>query len=750
MKTICLLLFLITLHCSALAQLNNGGFHAFFGVDGDTKGGYLKYGPQTGSISSDDWFSPSSLSGSNVIDTANAAYYRSQLQAGNNISFVKRMPVLLYSNMNGRIWLDGIYARDYIVQLNTSGSITASDTTAFTGGCKNGDDPSNWTGATANVPDKTDLTDVFAHMRRNGRNVHDSLWLFAGASTIGIAGSRYFDIEMYKNYISYNAASHSFTTGGPNAGHTQWMFDASGNITQTGDIIVAVNYSSGGAPAIDLRIWVSNTTYNTITPTLFNFGSSFNGSTTSYGYASIVSKTGTTEFGSGMANYSATAAQDTTYGTPWGTRSLAGTTQQWSAQFQSLQLIEVGINLTRIGLDPALYTALGSSACQSTFASIFFKSRSSTSFASNLQDFVGPLDFLKSPVLDYTTNADSVRCNHMASLIVTNNTTAGYYTWKTANGSIAGSNSDSTAITVNKGGTYIIEAAVAQGCPVTRRDTLVIAADTFPPVASFSVNAAPDASHFQFYGGDTGASNYSTPFGHSLGLTWSWSGPNGFTAAVQNPLSNMNSGNYQLTLTEQRNGCQSTASQYISLALLSAANISLTGAWVNKSILLSWKDTYTDIVAYEVERSGTGMSFGRAGTVLANNSPDRNALVLFTDTSPVPGDNFYRITIITKTGERHYSDIIKVNRPATERGRFYLIKNDRDAGLRLMANIDAGGYGKMNVYDVSGRLIFAKHCLLTRGGNTIEIPSANRRGNNTWVITLYINNQFVFSQKTMP
>jgi hypothetical protein len=743
MKTVYLLPILIILHCSTFAQLSNGGFHAFFGVDGDTRGGYLKYGPQTGIINSDDWFSPSSVSGNNVIDTSNAAYYKSQLQAGNNISFIKRMPVALYSNMNGRIWLDGIYSRDFIVQSN------ASDSTAFTGGCKNGDDPSHWTGATSNVPDKTDLIDVFAHMRRNGKNVHDSLWFFTGASTIGISGSRYFDIEMYKNYISYNPATSSFTTGGPNAGHTQWLFDASGNITQTGDMIVAVNYSSGGAPTVDLRIWVSNTTYGTITPTLFSFGGSFNGATASYGYASIVSKAGTTEFGSGMANYSATAVQDTTYSTPWGTRSLVGATQQWSAQFQSLQFIEVGINLTRIGLDPALYTALGSSACQSTFASIFFKSRSSTSFTSNLQDFVGPLDFLKTPVLDYTTAADSVRCNHPASLIITNSTTAGYYTWKTANGSVTGSNSDSTTITVNKGGTYIVEAAVAQGCPVTRRDTLVIAADTFPPVASIFVTSTPDANHFQFHGGDTSASNYSTPFGRSQGLTWSWSGPNGFTASIQNPISDMNSGTYQLTVTEQRNGCQSTASQYVSFAMLPAADISLTGAWVNKSVLLSWKNAYTGTAYFDVERSSTGTSFSHIGTLPVNNNLNSVALFSFTDRTPLPGSIFYRINFISKTGAKNYSGIIKVDNAMAEKQEFYLIKSDGNTGIRLMANVDTDSYGKTGVYDLSGKLVFAKYCHLIKGLNTIEIPFSNRTGNNTWVITLYINNQLVYSQKTL-
>ncbi|OQP64055.1 hypothetical protein A3860_21835 [Niastella vici] len=559
MKPWIIILFLFMLHLSSFCQLNTGGFHAGFGVDADTRAGYLKYGPTTGTISSDDWFSSPTASGTNVIDTSNASTYRTRLQAGNNISFVKRMSVPLYTNVSGRIWLDAIYTRDYITG-NT-------DSTTFTGGGKNGDDPANWHGIASSIPDKTDLIDVFGHMRRNGINVHDSLWFFTGVSTVGTSGSRYFDIELYKNHITYNSTTGNFTTGGPNAGHTAWLFDAAGNITQTGDMIVAVSYSSG-APTVEVRIWTSKTTYNTITPSLFNFGSSFDGSTTSYGYASIVSKSGTTAFGSGIANLSATPAADTTYATPWGSNNTSG----WSAQYNSLQFIEVGLNLTRIGIDPALYSSvLSSGACGSSFASIFFKSRSSASFTSNLQDFAGPFDFLQTPVLDYSLTGPSLSCATTTGTInVTNNTTAGYYTFSTTNGTITGTSSNSAQL--SKAGTYFVQAAVAQGCPVTRTDTVTVATDTFPPVASFYASVTADLAHFVLHGGNASASNYATPFGGSQGLLWNWSGPKGFTSSTQTPTTDTSSGLYQLTVTEIRNGCTATASNYISLAVLVKGN----------------------------------------------------------------------------------------------------------------------------------------------------------------------------------
>src|SRR5437763_4766177 len=159
------------------AQLTNGSISAFFGVDGDTRSNFVKYGPATGFIASDDWFS-SSLSGKNVIDTANAAYYSTLLQAGNNPSFSERMSAPLYSKINGRLWLDAAYGRDY---LSTN---PLFDSSAFTTASKNGDNPSIWSGGVTNIPDKNDLSDVYAHMRRDGTSVYDSLWLFTGVATV--------------------------------------------------------------------------------------------------------------------------------------------------------------------------------------------------------------------------------------------------------------------------------------------------------------------------------------------------------------------------------------------------------------------------------------------------------------------------------------------------------------------------------------------------------------------------------------
>jgi len=610
-------LFLFALSCfpfGAIGQLNNGGKYANFGVDADTRSNYMKYGLVTGAVASDDWFAPS-LTGNNVIDTSNAASYLSILQAGSNFSFNKRMSVPLYSKIGGKLWLDAVYGRDF------SAAASLKDSTTFTIASKNGDNPSAWMGGISSFPDKNDLIDVYAHMRRDGTTVYDSLWLFTGVSTYGVNGSRYFDIELYKNSFSYSSTTGKFTTAGTSAGHTEWLFDAIGNVTQTGDMILAVTNTPGSPPVVDVRIWVSQSTWSTVSPADFSFTAAFDGATPSYGYASIVSNAGTTAFGAGISNYSATAAQDTTYATPWGSTN---STTGWNAQYQTQQLIEIGLNLTRIGLDPALYSTLGSDPCASLFSNIFFKSRSSASFVSNMQDFMVPLTFVMPPVMDYTVKPDTLRCNKTVGTIkITNNTTVGNYTWQTlSGGNISGSNSDSSQLSITKPGTYIVSASPAIGCGVTRKDTVVIPIDTFRPKASIAVSLMGNFSYLQLWGGNTSASNYSTPFGGSQGLTWAWSGPNSFSSTIQNPrtVDTTNAwGKYQLIVTENRNGCKDTAVKTIS---------------VTDFIVLSLGDTTVKPVGEPPSRvSGlqiTGLARSGAGDIrlIANADADYAAAVV--------------------------------------------------------------------------------------------------------------------------
>ena len=729
---------------TGVAQLSLGGLHAKFGVDAESKAGTMQYRSVNGASLSDDWFNTTRSNNiRGVIDTAGTAQYRAQLQRGENISFVKNMSTMLYTKSNGVLLLDAIYMRDQT-------SALGNDETCFGSAAKNGVDPRVWDGRPANVPAKTDFVDTYAHFRRDGTKVKDSLWFYTGISTIGVQGERYFDVELFKNGVNYMPTTGTFNSVGTSFGHSEWIFDAFGNILQTGDLIIAVSYNSGSAPVIDVRIWVSKTTYTTSKPSLFRFGTAFDSGVPGQvaGYATILSKTGGTTFGSGIGNYSTTGVSDTTYSTPWGTTGANGT---WSQNYSQLQFVEIGLNFTRIGIDPAMYTTLFNTACDRIFHSIFFKSRSSNSFSANLQDFAGPITF-SVPGLDYTVTPDTLNCEKtVGNITLSNIATEGFYTWTTLDGTFVDT-TDKSNITISGKGTYMLTALLIEGCPQTRVDVVTVPVDSIPPVASADLALAPDGINLQLIGGDTAASNKLTPFGRSQGLKFKWKGPNNFIANVQNPTNNSDWawGNYELTITEERNGCKATASVDVGFFQIIAAeniemgktapqNIKVTAEATANTVTLNWnKPTGTPINAFEIEReseNGTFISIGKVKTT--------NSTYSFADRKAHTGVNTYRIKAIANNGVQFYSAAVSVNNMGIFEKKIYVSKEGSNS--YVIANMDSDVKAKVAVFGSHGQLLATRSVSLSKGLNRIQLPVTNSSGVN--IISLYTNDQLAFSQK---
>lgn len=730
----------------ASAQLLLGGSHAGFTVDADTRVGFSKYGPFTGTVyNNDDWFLPQSYDGTGIgiIDTTGAAVLKAKLQGSQNISFSKRMVAPMYSVNGGNLWLDGLYTRDYNVQYDALGNTNGKDSTGFTNSAKNASDPNiNWQGGAASFPNKTELIDGFAHMRRAGTSITDSLWMFFAVSSLGVNGDRYFDIELFKKKCSFSSSTGLFTTSGAEGGHTSWKFDASGNVTETGDLIIACSYSPGSAPVLDIRIWVSSATFASVNPSRFNFSGVFDG-VGSYGYAQIVSNSNSTAFGSGVGNYSAIAANDTTYATPWGTAGLSGGTNIWSQNYQRLQMVEVGINLTRIGVDAALYTGQGLNACTSAFYSVIFKSRSSSSFTANLQDFIGPLNFTTASITEYTLNADTLSCNKAnANITITNPYGQGIYKWTTANGIINGSNTDSSVIQVSKAGNYILNMTPYVGCPPLRTDTIQVLADYNQPVATATatVDVYQNPYKIDLFGGSTAASNYLTAFGGSKGLLWDWSGPAGFTSSIQNPVNDTAWGTYTLIITEKRNGCKDTASVFIDAKILSTEEVVLTAKINDNKTTLEWtKVTGTDL--YTIEKSNDGNIFHNIGTLTnAGNGQAR-----FVDVNP-DTRNFYRISYIM-AGNRKFSNTVAATQTSANPVNIY--KPLGTDFIRVTAPGKQNGDIRIVISNMAGQLIQQQEMKLNNESLDQTIRLSSRMSSSLLLASVYRNGQLVAVKKLL-
>ena len=465
MKQFLLFLWVVLFSFFCSAQITTPIIKAAFGVDADLRANFFNGFVQSGN---DDWFNNGTAgTGAYVIDTTGAA----AIVAGylSDVSpWPKRMRPLYrsmskpqFTVFNNRIWLDAIYVRDY----------HGNDSTVFTSGSdKNGMSPVNWTGGVQGIPDKNDILDVFMHVRRAGPTNTDSLWMFGGISLDNTTGNRYFDFEMYQTDIYYDRVSAKFYGYGPDAGHTSWQFDAAGNVTKPGDIILTGSYQSSTLTNIEARIWIDQASLS-ITPAQFNWSGQFDGASAGaqFGYASILPKTA-------GAFYTGLGSGNNTWAGPF---QLVLQDNSLVANYAKDQFMEFSVNLSKLGLDPV--SLLGGDVCGSPFNRLVVKTRASSSFTAELKDFVAPIDLFLAPRADlapelpfFCGQSDTIT----SEIYVTNPHPSSVYTWSTIGGNIIYTAPSGTWITVNQPGTYIVTQRLMAGCAPYATDTVTILRDT--------------------------------------------------------------------------------------------------------------------------------------------------------------------------------------------------------------------------------------------------------------------------------
>lgn len=441
----------------ALGQITSPVIKANFGIDGDLKSNYFNHFLTLGKDA--DWFKQGTLGGEGVIDTSGAAAILARYATDadfRKLPFMRTMNFYPGSVVNGKILIDAIFYRDY----------HGSDSTMYASGAsKNGMSPADWSCPVAqSVPDKNEILDVMAHMRRDGSTATDSLWLFGGVSIEQTTGDRYFDFELYQTDITYERATRKFIGYGPDAGHTTWEFDASGNILKAGDVIFSASYGSSTLSSIEARIWVNKSSLG-ITPKNFNWTGTFDGaaSGSTFGYAGIVPKT-SGAFYIGLENNISEWA---------GSFSLIDGANDVLTNYTPGQFMEFAVNFTKLGLDPK--TILAISNCGTLFRKLLVKSRASTSFTAALKDFVGPLNLFHD--FEAITSADSslLVCGitNPTSIKIVNPLPGYIYQWHTSDGHIVG-DSTGDSIMVDSAGVYIVNQITQIGCAPYFTDTVVV------------------------------------------------------------------------------------------------------------------------------------------------------------------------------------------------------------------------------------------------------------------------------------
>lgn len=458
MKRVLPLLFLLLAY-GVSAQVTTPVIKAGMGIDGDLRANFFKGANLSGN---DDWFTNSNTgTGTYLIDTTGASavvrrYNLNILWRKSPISRGMRLPP--FSVVNNRLLIDALFIRDY----------HGDDSTVFAGGAnKNCMSPQEWsTPVSQGIPDKNDILDSYLHIRRDGATLQDSLWLMGGISIDNTNGNRYFDFEFYQTEITYDRPNLRFLGYGSDAGHTSWLFDSLGNVIRPGDIILTASYPSSSLNEIEARIWIDSLSMM-ITPMAFRWGGKFDGATngSKFGYANILPKTPGDFFAGLESDLNA-----------WpGPFNLILQDESMVTTYEKGQFMEFSVNLSKLGLDPLLYAA---DPCKMPFSKVLIKSRSSTSFTSQLKDFVGPFNFYRPSIVVAAADLP-ILCGSsgVSTISVQSPLPSSIYSWTTPDGNII-SGTTGPSIVVDKAGIYIVNQQLMTGCGNSySSDTVIIVAD---------------------------------------------------------------------------------------------------------------------------------------------------------------------------------------------------------------------------------------------------------------------------------
>ncbi|MBI3137798.1 MAG: T9SS type A sorting domain-containing protein [Sphingobacteriales bacterium] len=439
------------------AQITTPIIKANFGVEADLRSNFFNGLVQSGN---DDWFLLPGTPGTGqfMVDTAGAASILAGYTANPNsrkLPFYRTMRYPAYSVVNNRLLVDAYFVRDY----------HGDDSTVFASGSnKNGMSPADWTcPESQSIPDKNEILDMMLHVRRAGPNVTDSMWMFGGISIENTTGNRYFDFEMYQTDIYYDRATRRFYNYGPDAGHTRWQFDASGNMQAPGDIILTAEYSSAALTMVEARIWIDRNDL-LINPVGFNWTGSFDGANTGsqYGYAGIQPE-------SAGAYYTGLQSGNNTWA---GAFSLVLGDNSVVNTYTARQFMEFSVNLSKLGLDQA--KIFGGDDCLMPFRRVIVKTRASTSFTAELKDFIAPFDFFIAPAAKIETQTPMI-CDtgSLSNIYVMNPIPTSIYEWSTINGHILGSDTG-PSIFVDTPGVYIVKQYLQAACSMYATDTITI------------------------------------------------------------------------------------------------------------------------------------------------------------------------------------------------------------------------------------------------------------------------------------
>jgi len=172
--------------------------------------------------------------------------------------------------------------------------------------------------------------------------------------------------------------------------------------------------------------------------------------------------------------------------------------------------------------------------------------------------------------------------------------------------------------------------------------------------------------------------------------------------------------------------------------------VNFSGQRQASSTVLNWTVAQEqNVLRYEINRSGDGANWTRAGEVNSLGNAAAQRSYSFVDNSAAAGKQYYRLRTVDQNGAFKFSNIIIVNGVKTSQLSLGgLFPNPVAATLNLVVNAPAKENVTVYLFDVLGRQVKTQQQTIEAGANTVDV-NVSRMRSGTYVVKLISENEGV-------
>jgi hypothetical protein len=161
--------------------------------------------------------------------------------------------------------------------------------------------------------------------------------------------------------------------------------------------------------------------------------------------------------------------------------------------------------------------------------------------------------------------------------------------------------------------------------------------------------------------------------------------------------------------------------------ILPLVTTSFAARRVNETSVLTWTTaSESNMDRFEINRSTDGSSWTKIGQVPAAGNSSTPSNYLYIDTVPLPAGNslYYRLTIVTKNGQRSYSAIISVAAGTGQAPSLLdIVPNPLGNTMEVKCTVPNNGPVEVQFLDITGAALIRQKYTANKGNNIFTLTN---------------------------